>query len=154
MSNNRAFIPEFGGTFQFGKPGLAAGTNAGTIQNAAATIYSINGVMYAKAITNNIAIGAQPLQAADTTAIYLVAADATGAISVYKGIEQLNSDLAAGNKVLQYPDAVPTTVCPLGEFKVVTVGVTFTGGTTALNAAGVTVTFTDLFARRPGPLLS
>lgn len=153
MSNNRASIPEFGGTVNLGKPGLAAGTNAGTIQLAAATNYAINGVMYTKAITNNITVNALPVQAADTTSIYLIAADAAGAITVYQGAPVLTADLAAGNKVLQYPD-IPTTVAPLGEMKVVTVAVTFTAGTTALNAAGVTTTFVDLFQRRPQPLLS
>lgn len=153
MSNNRASIPEFGGTVHLGKPGLAAGTNAGTIQLAAATIYAINGVTYTKAITNNIAVNALPVQAVDTTAIYLIAADAAGTITVYQGTPQLTADLAAGTKVLQYPE-LPTTVCPLGEMKVVTVAVTFTAGTTALNAAGVTTTFVDLYQRRPQPLLS
>lgn len=154
MQNNFAAIPGFGGTLNLGKPGLAAGTNAGTIQLVAATNYAINGVMYSKAITNNIAVTASPIQAADTTALYLIAADAAGTITVYKGPDVLNADLAAGNKVLQYSDLVPSTVAVLGEMKVVTVAVTFTAGTTALNAAGVTTTFTDLFQRRPSPLLS
>lgn len=156
MSNNRAFIPEFGGTVNLGKPGLAAGTNAGTVQLAAATIYAINGVSASKAITNNIALTAAPLQPDLTTCIYLLALDAAGALTSYQGIPQLNVDLAAGNKVLQFPDPSlrPVTVCPIGYMKIVTNGGTFTAGTTALNAAGVTATFVDLFQVPPAPLLS
>lgn len=153
MSNNFAFIPNFGGTVNLGKPGLAAGTTAGTVQLVAATIYAINGQMYAKAITNNIALTAAPLQADLTTAIYVLALDAAGALTSYQGIPQLTSDLAAGNKVLQWP-TYPTTVAPIGYMKVVLSGGTFTAGTTALNAAGVTATFVDLFQVPPAPLLS
>jgi hypothetical protein len=155
MSNNRATIPEFGGTVNLGKPLLAIGTTAGTIKTTNATTYAINGLAYTKAATDNIAVTANATQAPLTTCLYVVGLDAAGAVTVVKGIEQLTADLASGNKVLQFPDGRLPTVCVIGYFKTVTASTTtFTAGTTSLAAAGVTTTYQDVFQLPPAPLLS
>lgn len=146
-----------GGTMCFGKAGLAEGTNAATIKtaapNGAGTDYAIDGILYEKADTDNIAMDALALQAADTTCLYLVSADSAGTITMKKGTEQLNTDLAAGNKVLQWP--TPSSgKCPIGAVKVKTVAVTYTNGTTDLSAAGITATYYDLCAVPTVPLSS
>lgn len=155
MSNNRATVPEFGGTANFGKPIIAEGTAAATIKTTAATNYAINGLMYTKAITDNIAVTASASQAPLTTCLYVVGVDAAGAVTVVKGTEQLTADLTSGNKVLQFPDGRSPLVCPLGYIKVVTANATtFTAGTTDLSAAGITATYQDVFQLPPAPLLS
>jgi len=155
MSNNRATVPEFGGTVNLGKPGLAEGTNANTIKTVAATNYAINGLMYTKAVTDNIAMTAAATQPELTTCLYVVGANAAGTVSIVKGIEQLTADLVSGAKVLQFPTGRSPLVCPLGYFKVVTAAATtFTSGTTDLSASGVTATYQDVFQLPPAPLLS
>jgi hypothetical protein len=134
--------------FQFAKPGLAIGSTVANIAYGALT-YTIGGVFYTKN-SNAVGVagwGTQPnnpstalpanltmqVQAISTTRIYCVSIDAAGNIRVTQG-------LTDGFK----PDPYPMTV-PLGYLKITTDGVTtFTPGTTALNAAGVTVVYTDV----------
>lgn len=146
-----------GGTMCVGKAGLAEGTNAATIKtaapNGAGTDYMIDGILYEKADTDNIAMNALAIQAADTTCIYLVQIDSAGTVTMKKGTEQLNTDLAAGNKFLNWPRA-DSGKCPIGAVKVKTVAVTFTNGTTDLSAAGITGTYYDLATIPSVPLSS
>ena len=147
-----------GGTFCMSKAGLAINattkTNIGiAAPNGAGVDYCIGGALYYKADTASIALGAQPTQAADTTCLYLVCLGAEGALSVVKGKDTRNVDVADGAGVIHYP-AVPAGKCAIGAIKVKTVAVAFTGGTTALDAAGITATFTDLFAVPTAPLAS
>ena len=142
-----------GGTFCLSKAGLAGNASTKTniviaAPNGAGVDYCISGALYHKADTASIALGAQPTQAADTTCLYLVCLNAAGTVSVVKG-----KDVANGSGVIHYP-AVPAGNCAIGSIKVKTVAVTFTGGTTALDATGVTATFTDLFAVPTAPLAS
>ena len=143
-----------GGTFCLSKAGLAINattkTNIGiAAPNGAGVDYCIGGALYHKADTASIALGAQPTQAADTTCLYLVCLDAAGTVSVVKG-----KDVVNGSGVIYYPD-VPAGKCAIGVIKVkTTAAVTFTGGTTAFDATGVTATFTDLFAVPTAPLAS
>ena len=143
-----------GGTFCLSKAGLAgnSSTKANIViaaPNGAGVDYCIGGALYHKADTASIALGAQPTQAANTTCLYLVCLDAAGTVSVVKG-----KDVANGSGVIHYP-AVPAGMCAIGAIKVKTAAaVTFTGGTTNLDATGVTATFTDLFAVPTAPLAS
>ena len=142
-----------GGTFCLSKAGLAVNASTKTniviaAPNGAGVDYCIGGALYHKADTASIALGAQPTQAANTTCLYLVCLDAAGTVSVVKG-----KDVANGSGVIHYP-AVPAGNCAIGSIKVKTVAVTFTGGTTGLDATGVTATFTDLFAVPTAPLAS
>lgn len=122
--------------------GLAEGTNANTIQiaapNGAGVDYMINGVLYHKADTNNIAMTALAAQAADTYAKYLVSLDAAGTVTLTKGADAASSALAL-------LPATPANQAAIGYIEVQTTGVTFTSGTTDLSAAGITDTYVNLF---------
>lgn len=122
----------------FGAAGLAEGTNAATIQVAAAVDYCINGLIYTKAITDNIAITAGAVQAVSTFCKYLVSIDAAGAVVVTKGVDAATSALAL------VPE-LPANSAPLGYFEIETdAATTYTAGTTDNGAAGITDTYTDL----------
>lgn len=143
--NNRA------GTFNFGKPGIAEGTNAATIQIAAATEYSIDGIMYQKAITDNIALTAADAQADLTTCLYLITINAAGTVASVKGTEVLTANMTGGDDVLVWPQPAEG-YCPVGVIQVATSGITFTAGTTDLGAAGVTDIYRDLHAVPARPI--
>jgi hypothetical protein len=118
---------------------LAAGTGAGTIKTVAACDFTINGVFFTKAITDNISAAGGATQAAGTTGIYLVTINAAGTVTVRQGsVVPVNS----GQNLL-WP-TVPNTDCVIGSIKVVNLTNPFIPGTTAFGAAGVTATFTNL----------
>ncbi len=122
----------------FGAAGLAEGTNATTIQIAAAIDFCINGVVYLKAITDNIAMTALPVQAISTFCKYLVTINASGTVVIVQG------NIAATAALALVP-AIDDDVAPLGYVQVATNGsTTFTSGTTDLGAAGITDTYVDL----------
>jgi hypothetical protein len=122
----------------FGKAGLAEGTNAATIKTVAAVDYCINGAIYTKAITNNIAITAAAVQAVSTFCKYLVSINAAGTVTVTKGTSAATSALAL------VPN-LPANSAPLGYFEIETdASTTYTAGTTDNGAAGITDTYTDL----------
>ena len=72
-------------------------------------------------------------QAAGTTCFYLILVNAAGAYFAINGKDDETTDLPG----------VPDDYCLIGIIKIVTVGVTFTIGTTAFDAAGITDTFYD-----------
>lgn len=148
----------YGFTGALSSAGLAEGTNAATIKtaapNGAGTDFGINGLAYHYADTDNIAVTAHSAQAADTKCLYLVQVNSSGTISTVKGTEQLTTDLTAGKKVLVWPRPEANKAA-LGGYKVATVAVTFTNGTTDHSAAGVTVTYYNFAAGLPpAPLTS
>ena len=113
--------------------GLAEGTNSATIQiaapNGAGVDYAINGISYHKADTDNIAMTALAVQAANTTCLYLVQIDSSGTVSMKKGTAVSNGTDDA--LVWPTPDA---NNCALGGYKVVNAGSSFTNGTTDLGS--------------------
>lgn len=120
-----------------GGAGLTEGTNANTLKTANAISYTIDGRLYTKAATDNIAMTAATQQAVSTYCLYLVSVDAAAAVTVTKGT-------SVGTDVAVLP-ALPADSAPIGYFKIVTDGVTtFTSGTTDLSAAGITETYADL----------
>jgi hypothetical protein len=147
---------------------LANGTNAGTIQIAAAIPFVIDGVLYSKAITNNITIPytapatvyGQPSNGSFTggptgsTRLYGLYMDTAGAVSIVPGPIVDTAVLAAGGAALHFPASVRNLV-NFGVMRVaVTSGTTFIPGTTALNAAGVTTTYLNLSQTPAEPLRS
>lgn len=145
-----------GGVFCLSKAGLARNATTATAidiaaPNGAGVDYCIGGALYHKADAAAIVLSAHAAQSADTTCLYLVCLDSTGALSSVKGNDVKNVDLANKAAVIYFP-GVPAGKCAIGVIKVKTVAVTFTAGTTALNASGVTATFTDLFAVPTAPL--
>ena len=120
------------GTRAFANAGLAIGTTKSLVQNANAVDFCINNMAYTKAATDDFFdLSGLAVQAADTTLYYLMSIDSAGDDQVAVG--------TTGNL-----PAIPSGSCPVGYIKVVTVAVTFTPGTTLLDAAGVTVTYTNL----------
>ncbi len=137
---------------------------ATTVKTTNALVYGVAGVLYTKAALANQAItvthrfDGKPVSAADAayvqpinkTALYVLALNAAGTVAVIQGTyagQQVTygSDLS---KVVTAGYGVPTLPAgytPIGAIKVATDGsATFTAGTTALDAAGVTATYFDL----------
>lgn len=150
--------------------------SAATVRTTNAIVYTIDGIIY-----NRVALAAQALtafdqkpfyvQPANTTVYYTLALDAAGNVRVMQGdfagrqtfvngIEvrgdgnvpdvpdfSVASTDAAGNQTLA------TQWCPFGIIRIATGAATFTPGTTALDAAGITATYFDVMylpsAERP-----
>jgi hypothetical protein len=156
-----------GGNFALANGGLAEGTDAGTIQIAAAIPFVIDGRFYSKAITDNIAIsftGASVYPGASngsftgatggSVRLYGIFLNASGAVSIVPGPVASVTKLAAGEEALQFPPAQKDKAC-IGALRVqVTAGTTFIPGTTDLSAAGVTDTFYNLASVPANPLRS
>lgn len=134
---NSAALRQLIGCQVYGKAGLAEGTNANTFKTTNAVNYSIDGVVYAKAATDNIAFAAVSgsvfaAQAAGETRYYLFQIDSAGAITVKQS--------AAGGEI----PAVDASRCALGAMKIVcNNAATFTPGSTDLGATDVVDTFYD-----------
>tara|TARA_R110000744_G_scaffold6642_5_gene23138 strand:+ start:4606 stop:5067 length:462 start_codon:yes stop_codon:yes gene_type:complete len=141
-----------GATGSFSKAGLAEGTNATTIKtaapNGAGIDFSIGGVAYHKADTDNIAMTALSVQAVLTSCLYLVLLSAAGVLSIVKGKEELTANVGVSAS-LQWPGP-GEDVCPIGGFRIDTnASVPFTCGTTDLGASGITDTYYDFIAGMP-----
>jgi hypothetical protein len=133
-----------GGNFCLVSAGLAEGTNANTIKTAAAIDYCIDGIIYEKAITDNIAVTAGTTQAVLTTCLYTISVDSAGAVTVTQGDSVLSADLA--DKGLEWPSP-PADNCVIGGLKIALANAaTFTPGSTDLGATDVTDTFYDFFS--------
>lgn len=147
-----------GGTFCLSKAGLAEGTNSATLKtaapNGAGIDYCINGIAYHLADGDNIAMTACAQQADDTSCLYLVSVNSSGTVTVTKGTERSTEDVANGEFNLEWPE-VPAGNCPIGGFKIVLDGGTFTSGTTDITGGtGVTETFYDFVTVPPAGLTS
>lgn len=147
-----------GGTICLGKAGLAEGTNAATLKTVAADgttfiNYAINGILYVKADTDNIAMTALAQQADLTSCLYLVTLTSAGVLAITKGTERLTADVTSGKYVLEWPKPAADT-CPIGGFRIDNSAGTFTSGTTDLGAGTVTDTYYDFFAVPDDPITS
>ncbi len=140
-----------GATACYGKAGLAEGTNSATIKivapNGAGVDFGIDGLGYHKADTDNIAVTAHAAQAADTQCLYLVQLDSSGTLSTKKGEEKLTTAITDG-QALQWPQP-DADRCAIGGYRIKTVAVTFTNGTTDHSAAGITATYYDFMGSGP-----
>lgn len=156
----------------FSKATLAINAaSAATIRTTGTTTYTVNGIFYTKAALSAQSFAAthradgaavttadpQYVQPINTTVIYVVALNAAGTVAIVQGSfagQQMTygSDIS---KVVTMGGGVPTLPAgytAIGAVKIATNGVaTFTPGTTALDAAGLTVTYFDL-ARLPAQL--
>jgi hypothetical protein len=168
MSDNLSLSQ--GATLALNSGALAEGTNANTIQIAAAINYVIDGRFYSKSITDNIAIsysGPTVYQAptgvgsvngsftggtGGSTRLYLIGLNAAGAVSIVPSEIVPTAELAAGTNSLEFPDA-PSFVCPIGVLRIaVTAGTTFIPGSVDLSASGVTASFLNLSTVPATPL--
>ena len=129
--------------------------SAATIKSTNAYTYAIGGVfkalsaLSAQAFSTGHAAQAPKSvngTAYGSTAYYLVVVNAAGTVSTVAGNIHYDSLVSTGgdNPAAVLPDA-PAGTAVLGALKVVVDSThTFTPGTTALDAAGVTVTYFDL----------
>jgi hypothetical protein len=140
------------------------GAGEATVKTANAVLYSIDGVIYQKA-----ALAAQSIapthrynkdpvsvndpayvQPADTTVYYVLSVDAAGDLAVSQGdyAGQVVTFSADPSRVYNGTGDLPLEPNGYTAFAVIKVvtgdGVTFTPGTTALDAAGVTVSYFDV----------
>lgn len=136
---------------------IAVGTNG----------HVIDGQFFTRAANASIAwttvqpaVFGQPTNASFTggatgsTRLYGLYMDTAGALTVVPGQIVDTAALAAGNAPLQFPPPVRGRVC-FGCVRIaVTSGTTFIPGVTAMNAAGVTTTFINLFSIPGEPLRS
>lgn len=173
---SNAAIRKLIGTYNSIKGILAinAGSAATIKTTSAALVYVINGVFYTAAawaaqaitVTNGPVNGLGYVQPAGTTVYYTLGLNAAGTICVVQGtyagqsLNQLNPTLGVGGG---YAGAqrvgdgsmplVPADYCPIGIIKVVTDSShTFTAGTTALDATGVTASYFDVAVMPEGNL--
>jgi hypothetical protein len=113
---------------------LAKGTT--TTISTAAIDFSINDLMYNKAVAANFAPTACASQAAGTSAVYLVTVVSDGTVTVTKGTE---APIGSGQPLV-WP-AAPANSAAIGGFRIVNTTNAFISGTTAHDAAGVTATY-------------
>jgi hypothetical protein len=119
--------------------GLVIGSGTTSAVNYDAFDFIIGGRAYEQAAGVDEALtvldyyGTTNVQAADTTCFYLVVIDAAGVEYTIKGKDDETTELPG----------VPDGYALMGIIKIVTVAVTFTIGTTAFDAAGITDTFYD-----------
>lgn len=141
---------------------------AATVKTTGAIVHTLDGVTRSKAalsaqsiaVTHNYlgVASAGYVQPASTTVYYTLAVNAAGSVAVVQGAyfgqtfdtaptASLGQNSFGGARVTGdgAVPSVPAGYCPFGLVKVATNGsTTFTPGTTALDAAGVTASFFDL----------
>lgn len=147
MSSGQDILGLSGFTGSLGKAGLAIATTTTAVQIAAPNgnglDFAIDGVAYHKADTDNISLTATSVQAVSTSCLYMCLLNSSGTLSSVKGNEVLTANLGVVGGTLQWP-SFAESLCPIGGFKVaLNASTTFTGGTTALDNAGVTDTYYD-----------
>lgn len=135
---------------------------AATVKTTNAINYSIDGKWFTKAalaalvlatdatlqaqVTGSASYGVQPIS---TTVYYLGIVDATGTVKFLQGTYNGQAFTPyigpKGSGDIPSPLLLGDTYAPFGVIKIVTnASTTFTPATTALDAAGLTVTFTDI----------
>lgn len=138
---------------------------AATVKTTNAANFTVDGIFYTKAalaaqsiaVTHNLlglpvsgASASGPgayVQPASTTVHYVVALNAAGTVAVVQGGYNGLAVTLPGGIVSTSKGEVPVVpegYAPIGVMKVVLGATTFTPGTTLLDAANVTVTYTDI----------
>lgn len=118
--------------------GVARGTTAAKAKTVNTITYAIDGKILTKAGTDDFWTLSGSVVAISSWQKYVLLIDAAGAASILAGTASAVSAAA-----VTLP-ALPASKAVVGVITVATDGVTtFTPGTTALNAAGITATFID-----------
>lgn len=121
------------GTRAFTSGAIAIGTTKSKIKTVAAINYCIDGVMYLKAITDDLFVFTDTTSQADgVTRYYLLCLNASGTALVVNGEDDGGLP------------ACPAGYCPVGYAKIATSGAAFVPGTTLLDAGTVTDTYVNL----------
>lgn len=116
------------------------GTNANTIKTTNAVSYSINGIGYFKAATDNVAFSAgHTALAANQRCAFFICLDAAGNFTTIQGPIVTPSPTGDQRRAAEWPN--PSDRAVIGAIMVTTGGAgSFTAGATDLSAAGVTFT--------------
>ena len=155
-------VGDRGGCKVHTKAGLVTGGDASniTINTANVINFTVDGVMYAKAILNNVAFSSgHTALAAGQECIFGVWVNSGGNVSTTQGKIVATADLSVasggtGKTVVPMPDVISANAL-IGLIKVKTAGAAvFTPGTTAFNATNVTATFYDTSSMPTAPLAS
>ncbi len=121
------------GTRAFTNGKLAIGSAATKAKTAAAVDYTIAGVMYSKAATDDLFVHTDlTVQADGETKYYLLSLNAAGTALITAG--------DAGGVL----PTCPALNCPVGYLKIVADGASFTPATTDHDAANITTTYVNL----------
>ena len=134
------------GNRNYSKGGVAIGITKSKVKTAAAVDYTIDGVFYTKAATDDLFVHTDlTVQAVGTTKLYALCLDAAGAASIIAGpVTQTAAGSTYALKAGQMP-VIPVTKCCVGVLKIVTDAThTFTPATTLNDAAGITATYFDI----------
>lgn len=128
----------------YSKAGLAEGTNANTFKiatpDAEGVHYTIKGVFYHKADTDNIAFSAGHTSlAANQECVFGVFLDSSGNVTTRQGPIKT---VGVNDKVLAWPPGTDDLAL-IGGIVVTTGATTFTPGSTDLGAANVTDVYVD-----------
>lgn len=162
------------GSFCFNSAALAIATTVALVKTAATLNYTIDGQFFSKAATDNIPFATQftsqtynvapAAQPINTTALYGVYIDGAGNVTFVQGRASSTADLASGAVSLQFPTqsdiqtpaaGVPRGRACLGFVRVANASAAvFVFGTTALNTAGLTVTYINTSTVPGEPLRS
>lgn len=126
--------------------------SAATFKTTSAYVYVCDGIFKAKTALSAQAFSTgHAVQAIGNTQYYTVGLDAAGAVTTYQGpapsVYAINAALingVAATAVLGTISDVPGGITPVGLIKVTTTSAAFTPGTTALDAAGITVAYFDI----------
>ena len=123
--------------------GLAIGTTKTKVKTVNAINYTINGINYVKAGTDDLFVHTTTtVQPVLTTCYYLLCLDTSGNASIVKGTAKLTATLATDPAVLP---AAPAGKCVVGALKIVCANAaTFTPATTNHDATDVTTTYFNL----------
>lgn len=147
-----------GGTFCVSSAGLAIGDGAKTGpaivgKDSLGLTYAIDGILYYKDDASTvIPLTAAAVQAVSTSCLYLIQIDSAGTVSSVKGTEVLTADVTAGSEVLEWPRPAAGK-CPIGAVRIDCDSThTFTAGTTALDATGITETYYNFATVPVNPL--
>jgi hypothetical protein len=127
--------------------------SAATFKTTSAYAYLVDGIFKSKtALAAQAFTAGHAVQPVSTTLYYTVGLDSAGAVTTYQGTAPSANQIAAAiqsglaaSSVLSNIADVPDGITAVGLIKVVTSSaVTFTPGTTAFDAAGITTTFYDI----------
>lgn len=142
-----------GGTMGLSKAGLAEGAAANTFKTANTFLFTVDGVVYSLAATDNLAFSSGHTALGNNqTSVFAVWVDASNNITTTQGDVVDNSALTADTKALKMPDIVDAKAL-VGLIKVKTDVATFTAGSTDLGATNVTDTYYDCSLMPSAPLV-
>jgi hypothetical protein len=153
--NDTLEIPR-GTTGAFTAGALAIGDGAKTGPAIAADVhYAIAGLGFKKTGAATVRpLAAGTVIPASSKCLFVIQADSAGTITSVQGNIELTADLTANKRVLNWPEPA-SGKCPVGAVKIETGATTFTPGTTALDAANITVTYYNFVGGMPtAPLTS